>query len=60
MLHSTQSTSHLFKWFFTHYIFIELRIIAEEYGQDVANKIIQDFKLDERGWHTEPVPELQS
>ena len=46
---------------FSHNIIsLELRIIAEEYGQDVANKIIQDFKLDERGWHTEPVPELQS
>ena len=38
---------------FSHNIIsLELRIIAEEYGQDVANKIIQDYKLDERGWHT--------
>lgn len=36
---------------FTHNIIsVVLRIIAEDYGVEAANKTIRDFHLDQLGW----------
>ena len=37
---------------FSHNIIsLELGIISENYGKDVSNQLIKDFKLDKMGWH---------
>lgn len=41
------------KPFSANIIGITLRMIADEYGKDEANKAIDDFKLEKKGWDKE-------
>ena len=31
-------------------ISLELRLISEKYGMTTANQVIEDFRLDTKGW----------
>ena len=36
---------------FSHNIIsLELRLVSEQFGQDVANQLIEGFGLDTKGW----------
>ena len=36
---------------FSHNIIsLELRLVSEQFGQDVANQLIEDIGLDTKGW----------
>ena len=38
------------KTFSHNIISLELRLVSEQFGQDVANQLIKDFGLDTKGW----------
>lgn len=41
------------KPFSSNIIAITLKMIADDFGKDEANKAIRDFKLDKKGWSEE-------